>query len=58
MDERLVAKHAMLYEASPDNDLLLFIDEPQYKYSSCMKSRFCCISVSLLQVEDTEDGTV
>lgn len=54
MDVGLVAKHAVLHETSPDNGPLLFIDQAQYKFSSCMKSRFSCISVSLLQLEDAK----
>lgn len=58
MDEGLVAKHAVLHGVSLDNCLLLFIDKTLCKFSSCMKSRFSCISVFVLSLEDTEDGAV
>lgn len=48
MDVGLVAKHAVLHGVSLDNCLLLFIDKTLYKFSSCMKSRFSCISVFVL----------
>lgn len=58
MDMGIVAKHAVLHKASPDNGPLLFIEQAWYKFSSCLKSRFSCISVSLLLLKDTEAGAV
>ena len=58
MDVGLVAKHTLLHEASPENGSLLFIDKAPYKFSSCMKTRFSCISVFSLQLEDTEAAAV
>lgn len=48
VDEGLVAKHVVLHGVSLDNCLLLFIDKTLCKFSSCMKSRFSCISVFVL----------
>lgn len=53
-----VAKRAMLHGVSPDNCLFLFIDKTLCKFSSCMKSRFSCISVFVLRLEDAEGGCV
>lgn len=56
MDEGLVAKHAVLHGVSLDGCLLLFLAKTLCKFSSCMKSRFSCISVFVLSLEDAEDG--